>query len=46
MGISRRDDATTGKLIDGKLPASGEATSLFIDWIGWRRRRVRLHPSE
>ncbi|MFO0992268.1 MAG: hypothetical protein U1E67_10095 [Hyphomicrobiales bacterium] len=22
------------KLIDGKLPASGEETSLFIDWIG------------
>lgn len=22
------------KLIDGKMPAEGEATSLFIDWIG------------
>jgi hypothetical protein len=22
------------KLLDGRLPASGEATSLFIDWIG------------
>lgn len=29
------------KLIEGKMPESGGATALFIDWIGVRGRRCR-----
>ena len=32
--IDGHDIVYAYKLIDGKLPAGGEATSLFIDWIG------------
>lgn len=32
--IDGRDLVYSYKLIDGKLPATGEQTALFIDWIG------------